>query len=403
MKRRRVKITGIGPVTPAGIGREEFWKGILEPVSRVREVSPLLCGKFGPFVAAHIHNFNIRDYVDSSRLPKGSSRQTQLAVAAAVLALRDAAISIENLCSTSCAIFNGSALMDFGGIIASTDAFNAHGKRGLKPRHLGTTSTSSTPKAICDTLGFSAKTMSVQSECCGGIDTIGYASRMVADGEIEIALCGGTEAPLVRSPLLEMQAVDLTPSSAEMAERMDRPFDLWRTTGVVSEGACYFVIEPEESPRRGYSFITGYANANDVPGDLCGGLSAAIRMALADARMRPDQIECINAWGPGHKTIDSAECTALKNVFESLLDEIPVVSIKGAIGTPLAAAPAIQVAAAVLGQLNGLIPPTVNWEYPDPACPLRLSNQALAISHSSTLIDSHGLGGLNAALIVTRC
>jgi 3-oxoacyl-(acyl-carrier-protein) synthase len=226
---------------------------------------------------------------------------------------------------------------------------------------------------------------------------------MVAKGEVDIALCGGSEAPLHRCPILELRAAGLTPPTTEMSERLSRPFDLWRTTGVVSEGACLFVIEPEDSPRRGYGYITGYAFANDGPDALCDGLLAAGRLALAQARIRPADIDAISAWGPGHRLIDEAEARALAGLFGSALQEIPVVSIKGAIGSPLGAAPAIQVGAAALAQHFGMIPPTVNWKHPDPACPLNLSGRTRAVEHSVTLINSHGVGKVNACLVLEKC
>jgi len=402
MKRRRVKITGIGPVTPAGIGRGEFWKGILEPVSRVRPYERL-GDEYGPLVAAFIDDFDIRKYVDQTKVPKGSSRQTLFAIAGAMLALKDASIQQGELDKLNCAIVSGSAMMDFGGIVSSVDAIHKHGSRGARPRNLLTANTSSTPRAIGDVLGIAARTMVVQSECCGGLDAIGYAASLVADGEVDFAICGGTEAPLHRTPILELRAAGLTPPTVEMAERLDRPFDLWRTTGVISEGACIFVLEPESSPRQGYSYVCGHAYANDENDDLCGGLETAIRLALGDARVRPSQIDAINAWGPGHKLIDAGEVLAVRRIFGPLLAEIPAVSIKGSIGTPLGAAPAIQVAAAALSQRFGVIPPTVNWEHPDPACQLNLSNSCRNVAHSMTLINAHGLGGLNAAQILERC
>jgi 3-oxoacyl-(acyl-carrier-protein) synthase len=293
--------------------------------------------------------------------------------------------------------------MDLGGTLASIDAVYKHGARGAKPRNIYTTVTSSTPSAINEVLGIGARTMALQSACCAGLDAIGYATALVADGEVDLAICGGTEAPLHRCPLLELRAAGLTPPTTEMPERLDRPFDLWRTTGVVSEGACMFIIEPETSPRKGYSYISGYAFANDESDDLCGGLAISTKMALADARIRPSQVEAISAWGPGHKLIDAAEARVIMGVFGKALNEIPVASIKGSIGTPLGAAPAIQVAAAALGQRYGAIPPTVNWEHPDPACPLNLSKSYRSVAHSCTLIDTHGLGGLNASLVLERC
>ena len=114
----------------------------------------------------------------------------------------------------------------------------------------------------------------------------------------------------------------MTPFNSEMPERVARPFDLWRTTGVVSEGATIVVLEPEDSPRPGYSFISGYGFAHDEADDLCGGMAMAARQAMAAARVRPNQIEVISAWGPGHRLIDQAEFRALTNVFPRILSEI---------------------------------------------------------------------------------
>ena len=245
--------------------------------------------------------------------------------------------------------------------------------------------------------------MAVQSSCCSGLDAIGFAAEMVAQGEADIAICGGSEAPLHRFPLLELRAAGLTPPTDEMPERLDRPFDLWRTTGVISEGACMFVVEPEDSPRAGYAYISGYAFASDRGDDFCSGLAVASRLALADARMRPSQVDVLNAWGPGHKRIDAGESRAMAGVFSRRLSGIPAVSIKGAIGNPLAGAPAIQVAAAVLGQRYGVIPPTVNWEYPDPACPLNLSSRSRSVAHAVTMVNAHGLAGVNSSIVLERC
>jgi 3-oxoacyl-(acyl-carrier-protein) synthase len=402
MRRRRVKITGIGPVTPAGIGREEFWKGILEPVSRVRPYKGLN-SEYGPFVASSIESFEIGDFVDRTLLPNGAARQSLFAVAGAILAMRDAGLTSEHLAGTGCAVVIGSSLMDFGAASSSIDAVAKHGARGAKPRTIYTFSIASIADAVKDVLKLSARTMAVQSTCCSGLDAIGYAAEMIAKGEVDFALCGGTEAPLHRFPLLEIRAAGLTPSTSEMPERLNRPFDLWRTTGVVGEGASIFVLEPESSPRRGYSCIAGYAFASDESDCLCGGIASATRLALADARMRPAQIEVCNAWGAGHREIDAAESRAMTRIYASMLPGLPVVSIKGALGNALGAAPAIQVAAAVLAQQHGLIPPTVNWDYPDPACPLNLSNRSRSLDHGVTIINAHGVAGVNSSLILERC
>jgi 3-oxoacyl-(acyl-carrier-protein) synthase len=402
MRRRRVKITGVGPVTPAGIGREEFWRGILEPVSRVRAYKKH-GASFGPLVAAQVDPFQIEDYVALARVPKASARHTLFAIAGSILAMKDAGLLVEEFRQAKAAIVIGAALMDFGAITNGLDSVERLGVRGSKPRTIYTFNTASISGAINEVLGASARTMAMQSSCCSGGDAIGFAANLVAEGEVDLAICGGTEAPLYRFPLLELRAAGLTPLTSDMPERVDRPFDLWRTTGVVSEGAAMLVLEPEDSPRPGYSYIAGYNFANDEPNDLCSGIAAASRLALADARIRPNQVEAINAWGPGHRLIDAGEARAMRQIFGEALAGIPAVSIKGAIGNPLGAAPAIQLVTAALAQRHSLIPPTVNWVHPDPACPLNLSGAPRPFGHVVTMVNAHGLAGVNSSFILEKC
>lgn len=402
MRRRRVKITGIGPVTPAGIGREEFWKGILEPVSRVRPYNNLGVEN-GPFVAAFIDRFELENFIGTRPVPKGAARHSLFAVAGAFLALRDAGINPDEFNSRSGAVVTGTSIMDFGAIVNSIDSVSKKGARAAHPRTVYTTNVSGVQDAVTFTLDSSARSMSIQSACCSGMDAIGYAADLISRGEIDIALCGGTEAPLHRFPMLEFRLAGLTPATSEMPERLARPFDLWRTTGVVSEGAAIFVLEGEDSPRPGYSYISGYAFAHDAPRELCSGLTEAMKQAMAAAKLRPHQIDCINAWGPGHRTIDLAEAKAIEEVFGDYLRDIPALSIKGAIGSPLGAAPAIQVAAAALGQRHSMVPPTVNWMHSDPECRLKLSSQPRAIENRAAIVNSHGIGGMNSCIVLERC
>jgi 3-oxoacyl-(acyl-carrier-protein) synthase len=401
MKRRRVKITGIGPVTPAGIGREAFWKGILEPVSRVRPYEKL-GEEYGPLVAAYVDKFNIANFVQRERLPKGVGRHTQFAAVAAILALQDAGLVEGQLDSRDCVVVTGSSLMDFGGISNSTQAVHSRGPQAALPRTIFTTTNTNVTQTVTQVLNLASRTMTFQNSCCSGLDAIGYAAALVARGEAEIAICGGTEAPLHRCPLLEMRAAGLTPPTVELHDRLARPFDLWRTTGVVSEGACMFVLEAESSPRPGYGYVSGYAYANDQQGEICGGLVEAARLAFADAGMKAEQIEVINAWGPGHRQIDAGEAKAMRRVFGSTLNEIASLSIKGAIGSALGAAPAIQVGVAALALRNGILPATVNWRFPDPSCPLNLSSSNRAVGHSAALINAHGVGDVNSCMILER-
>lgn len=402
MKRRRVKITGIGPITPAGVGREEFWAGILEPVSRVRSFNKL-DPSLGPFVAAYIDRFDVGEFVERKRIPKGSARHTLFAIAGAALALKDAGISIEQANRRNSVVIAGSSLMDFDGIGKTVEGVITRGPRGAISRSVYTTNAAVIPASVNNVLGLHAKTYAIQTSCCAGMDAIGLAARMISTGEADLAICGGTEAPLFRCPMVELRATGLTPGTIENPRGIDRPFDLWRTTGVVSEGAAMVVLEPADHREDGYALISGYGNAGDIADDVCSGLGVAIRHAMADAGIKVEAVDSINAWGPGHTKIDAAEAAALRVVFGTGASRIPAFSIKGAIGNPLGAAPAIQVVVGALSLYTGVLPPTVNWEYLDPSCPLCLSNQCRYIEQDTQVVNAHGLSGVNASLVMQRC
>jgi 3-oxoacyl-(acyl-carrier-protein) synthase len=398
--RRRVKITGIGPVTPAGIGREDFFRGINEPVSRVR----LLRGldqEAGPFIGAEIHDFVLARYSPLEN-PKRLSRHTQFALVAGILALRDAGLTIEQANLLSPMVVTGTSLMDFDRISREINLVAKKGPRYAMARNLYETSLVNVPGKISELLGPTTRMFSLQSSCCSGLDAIGQAVELVAMGQTDLAIAGGTECPLTYHPMVEFNAAELNPTNRDYPEKSCRPFDLWRSTGVLGEGAAMMVLEPAESPRPALAWITGYGFANDTNGVTASGISEAIQNALANACRRPEEINYVNAWGPGHRTIDASEAFALKTQFGAQLAEIPATSIKGSIGTALGASGAIQTASVALALQDGLIPPTVNWEHPDPNCPLNLSAQPRRLNPTVAIINAHGLSGTNSSLVLER-
>jgi 3-oxoacyl-[acyl-carrier-protein] synthase II len=400
MKRRRVKITGIGFVTPAGIGKEAFTKGIKQSTSRVELINDFPSGA-GAFVGAQVKGFKLEDYlsgISSRRL----ARHTQFALAAAKLAIADAGFSFDDVRSLGALISIGATLMDFGAINKSIDlAVNVNPLVG-NPACVVDSMVSSIGATLASVIGGSARTMSLQSACCSGIDSIGCAADLIARGEADLAICGGTEAPLYFHPMLELRMLGLASGNAGNPERQCRPFDLWRTTGAIGEGAGVLVLQPEGQGKEAQAYIRGYAFTSDTAGDSSAGMLSSMRLASGNSGMAPAEIESVSAWGPGHKQLDAAEAHALGCFFGPSLAGLPVASIKGSIGNPLGAAGAIQVGCAALGLAEGFIPPTVNWEYADPECPLNLSSRVRFVRHSSAMINGHGLTGNNSCLILSK-
>lgn len=400
MTRRRVKITGIGPITPAGIGREAFASGIVESKSRIKRITEYDPAA-GKFVAAQVEGFDLRDYFPDGqglKLP----RHTQFALSASKLAMIDAGIEIGEALALDPMIVVGAALMDFDLISRSIRETALKGPRRALGRmvHAPTGRIAGTLSATL--FDGKARAMALQSACCSGLDSIGYAAEFIASGQSDFAICGGTEAPLFQHPMLELKLGGMAPDNDESPAEQCRPYDRWRTTGVIGEGACMMVLEPESSPRAGYGFVEGYAfgtDSVDAPGS---GLKYALTKALANGRLRPSDVDHVNGWGPGHRQIDKHEAKSLHDVFGPRIRDIPVASIKGAIANPLAAAGAIQIACAALSLRHDFVPPTVNWEFPDPDCPLNLANVVRHLRSDVIAVDAHGLSGINCCLILKR-
>jgi 3-oxoacyl-(acyl-carrier-protein) synthase len=400
MKRRRVKITGIGFVTPAGIGKEAFTKGILSGKSFVVPVTRFDPAA-GPFVAAEILDFELRKYLPEAvrlRLP----RHTQFALAGAKLALDDAGVSLVQLKPLAPVIVIGASLMDHDLMNKTWNNVARKGPRFALQRAVYQAPVSSIAGAVAKWANV-GRTLSLQSACCAGSDAIGHAAALVASGESELAICGGTEAPIYYHPMLELRQAGLSPATTDRPDQLGRPFDLWRTTGIIGEGACLLILEPESSPRPGYAFVSGYAFASDS-GDLPGeGLREAGRMCLANANLHLSAIDHISAWGPGHREIDRVESQVINEVFGAEVEGLSVSSIKGAIGNPLGAAGAIQAGCAALCIRDSFVPPTVNWKFPDPHCALNLSAETRFSRLRNVLVNSHGLSGTNSCLVLSEC
>ncbi len=399
--RRRVKITGIGPVTPAGIGRESFFRGINEPISRVRRVQKL--EEKGEFIAAEVPGFKLTDWFPVGAMEsnfKRLPRHTQFALAGAALALQDARLTSALLQGKNPVILNGSSLMDVELFYKTFHGVATKGPRYANPTVVFEAPPISVAGHIADWLDVPSRIIALQTACCSGIDAIGHGYEMVASGQAEVAICCGTEAPILYQPMLELGMTKLSPQNSNDPATMCRPFDLWRSTGVIGEGAAVVVLEADSSPRSAYAWITGYAYANDTTDVSGGGLIETMRMALANARRNPADVDFINAWGPGHEHIDRVEAQCLTEMFGRRVSEIAAVSLKGAIGNPLGAAGAIQTASTALTFQTGIVPPTVNWQTPDPDCALNLSSVARHLQPHVAIVNAHGLSGSNATLVL---
>jgi len=409
IKRNRVVITGIGILAPNGIGLEAFWESLLAGRSGIGPITLFDANGFRSRIAGEIKNFNPEDYIEPELRPKRMARHTQLAYAAAMMALKDAGLDPNNLqlpSPTPVVIGVSTSAID---VIESV----YFAMRDNGPNRAPTTSAAaSIPQAaanvIADRIGISANAATVSSACPSGVDALADAAAMIRSGEAEIAIAGGADAPITPLTMASFIASGLSSSRNSEPEKASRPFDLYRDSGVISEGACVMVLENlERAEARGarlYIEISGYGKQRDLdPQKPACGLEDSIRFALANAHRTTDDVDYISAYGPGHPVLDAAEVGVIKKVFQRRAYEVPVSSIKGVTGNPLAAGGPFQVASCALVIRDQVIIPTANHETPDPACDLDfVPKRARKANVNCALVNVRGLGGNASSLVVDR-
>jgi 3-oxoacyl-(acyl-carrier-protein) synthase len=409
IKRNRVVITGMGVVAPNGIGLEAFWDSLLNCRSGVGPITFFDPSELKSRIAGEVKDFDPAKYIEPELKAKRMARHTQLAYAAAMMALKDAGLEINETNfpnPTPVVVGVSTSAMDV--IENSISNFQARGSNGMSPTAVGALTPQAAANLIADRIGARAHAATVSSACPSGLDAVASAANMIATGEAELAIAGGADAPITKHTFAAFTASGLSSCQNGMPQRASRPFDLNRDSGVISEGAGMFVLENEERARargaRAYLEVCGYARHRDRSLDEPGsGLVDAMQFALANAAKTTEAIDYISAYGPGHPILDLAEVRYIKEVFGKHAYEIPVSSIKGVTGNPLAAGGPFQIAACALSIRDQTVVPTANYETADPACDLDfVPNHPRKAKLDSILINVRGLGGSASSLVVER-
>ena len=408
---KRAVITGLGPITAVGIGREPFWQGLRAQRSGIGRLTAFDSSEYNAHHAGEVRDFDPADYFPPHRL-KRLDRYAQFAVASARLALDDAGLeySPENPQARSGVSF-GTAL----GGIANAEFQHAHflkkGTRGVNQTLALQVFGGSAHTNIAIECGFRGVGTTNSNSCASGTVAIGEALRYIRDGLADVIVAGGAEAPL--SPLTYSAFALIKTMSqweGEPAARACRPFDRTRDGFVMGEGAAAVIVEEyEHARRRGahiYAEVLGYSLNNDayhMTSPLPDGASAieAMRNALSDARLRPEQIDFINAHASSTQLNDSTETLAIKTVFGDHARKIPASGTKAYHAHPLGATGAIEAVAAALTIERSWVPPTLHYEEPDPACDLDVvPNEGRELGVRYLLSNSFGFGGINSCLVL---
>ena len=288
------------------------------------------------------------------------------------------------------------------------DAVRTHGPHRASPTACATSLPQGAANVIADRLGACAHAATISSACPSGLDAIADAAQMIRNGQTDLAIAGGTDAPITPLAMACFTSAGLSSRRNGNPERAGRPFDQESDAGVISEGAGVFVLENLERAEargvRAYLEISGYGKQRDVdPGKPASGLEFSMKSALANAGRTPDEVDYISAYGPGHPVLDAVEVEMIKKVFGDRAYSIPVTSIKGVTGNALAAGGPFQVAASALTIRDQLVAPTANFDGIDPQCDLDfVPNKPRRCKVDCIVINVRGLGGSASTMVVDR-
>ncbi|MBW3628542.1 MAG: beta-ketoacyl-ACP synthase II [Gemmatimonadetes bacterium] len=406
---RRVVITGIGCITPIGAGAEGLWDGLQRQRSAVRRIERFDPSPFRSHIAAQVDDFEPTDYIDRARV-KRLDRYGQFAVAATRLALEDASLETGSVDPDRVAVQLGSALGGVGHGEQQLNSFLKGGIRAVDPTLALTVFGGAASCNVAIEFGFTGPNSTNGMSCASGAIAIGDGFRLVRDGSADVAVVGGVETPLAPLCYGAFSIIRAMSTRNDDPEHASRPFDRERDGFVMAEGAAILVLEELEHARaRGahvYAEVLGYANTNDahhMTAPRPDGVQAvrAMRLALNDARVAPEQIDYVNAHGSSTPLNDSTETRVIRQVLGENSDRVAVSGTKGYHAHALGATGAIEAAITAMSIERGWIAPTLNLTEADPECDLRyVGGEGDHRPVRYAISNSFGFGGINAALVI---
>ena len=417
-RRRRVVVTGLGAVAPNGIGAGAFWSNLVAGRSGVGPISLFDASAYPCRIAGEVRDFKPQQFMLPARV-KHCGRFSQLAVAAARLALEDAGLDLNKVRPDRVRIGMGTSMAGIGDVTEHARlGFAKSGFQGI-PVVSALEYSSHAPVAHASSeLGLKGQAMTLGSACTTGLDAVQWAAMQTADGHGDVAFAGATDAPLADLAYATLSALRVLSTYDGHPSKACRPYDLHRDGMVLAEGAAMVVLETLDAAlARGahiYAEVLGYGNGNeggygpetDASLRASGrsaqrALSDAIRAALADAGLTSGDVDYINAHGNALRDYDLAETLAFKDAFGVHAYSIPISSNKSIIGHAMGAASALQVVAACMTLQHGVIPPTINLETPDPECDLDyVPLKARPARVRRVLINAHAMGGTHSVMIL---
>lgn len=411
MNEHRVVVTGLGVVTPIGVGLEEFWKGLIEGrngISRVTQFDP---SDFRSQMAAEVKNFNPEEWIDGKSAER-MDRFVHFGLASSAMAIKDAGLNTFAFDGNRAGVIIGSGIGGANTIENGYFKLQEKGPKSLGPFFVSKVLINMAACMVSITYGLKGPLSAPSVACSTGANAIGDAFRILQRGDADIMLAGGSEASVSPLPFAGFCATRSMSSRNDCMEKASRPFDKNRDGFVMGEGAGIVVLERLEHAlsrsARIYAELVGYGNTADAfhvtaPEPGGDGMVRVMREALRDAGIDPREVGYINAHGTSTVLNDKIESAAVMKVFGDHWRHLKISSNKSMIGHLLAAAGAVEFVATVMSVYTGKLPPTINYEEPDPECPLDYVTKGVeSIDLEVALSNSFGFGGGNVCLIVRR-
>jgi len=411
MPKRRVVITGLGTVASNAVGKENFWAALTEGKSGIRKITRFDPAPFPTKIAGEV-DLDVSGFIESKKARR-MDRTTHLAIAAAKLAFKDSQLDLAT-CN----------LERIGVILATTMAGKGftleeyeNNYRTKGPMKISTfTAIASFPDAAASCIslefGLQGPSFSLSTACSSSSDAFILARDLIQKDAVDSIVVGGSDAPLFAPVFSSFCVLRALSKRNDTPETASRPFDRLRDGFVLSEGSGVLILEElGHAQKRGahiYGEVLGVSSTCDAyhitsPDPQGQQAERALRLAIRDAEIEPQDIDYINAHGTSTPLNDKIETMVLKRIFGDRAKEIPVSSTKSMIGHSIAAAGALEICAALLALEKGIIHPTINQEVPDPECDLNyVPNKAIKANPKIILKNSFGFGGKNAALVIGK-
>ena len=408
---RRVVITGIGAITSIGTGGEKFWDAIKNGVCGIDKITRFDASQMNTQIAAEVKDFNVEEYIDKKEARR-MDRYTQFAVAASKIAVEDAKLDVETINKERFGVIIGSGIGGLETLENQHSVLISKGPGRVSPFFIPMMIANLAAGQVSIALGAKGINETIVTACASGTNAVGDAFKIIQRDAADIIIAGGTEAPITPLATAGFCAMKAMSTRNDEPKKASRPFDAERDGFVMGEGAGIVVIEElEHALKRGANIIAevvGYGSTSDAhhittPAPGGEGAYRAMKTAVEDSGIRPEDIGYINAHGTSTEYNDKYETAAIKTLFGEYAYKLPISSTKSMTGHLLGAAGGIEAIVCAYALRDGYLPATINYENPDSECDLNyLPNKGIDKQIEYAMSNTFGFGGQNAAVVLKK-